>query len=284
LHDNSQMLLRLTTLVLLLVTTAVLRGAEYRWDFRTGHFDNLSLEPHGKGAVNLLRPTERGLQISLPVGKPSGFVGFAPRFKVRGDFEISLTFEIEQMTTPESGYGSGVSIYVTTESEGQPAANLGRMRRVGGKDVLSTFTANAVDGKRQTSVKLFDTTADSGTLRIQRTGAEVIYLVSEEGGPVRQLISTPFDTGDVILLRFGVNQSDPQSFVRACVQEISITADELPHLPSEQDRTAQLYRPAFKPPPTPPDRTWIWTLVAAGLIAAAGGYWIVQRLRGQRFG
>lgn len=283
-HDPSRMLLRLLTVALFLLGTAALRGADYRWDFRTEHFDNLSLVPLGPGAVNLLRPTPRGLQISLPVGKPAAFIGFSPRFKVRGDFDISMSFEIEQVTTPESGHGSGVSIYLTTESPGQPAANLGRLRRIGGKNVFNTFTANVVEDRRQTAVKLFDTTAESGTLCIRRIGPEVVYMISEGSDPSRELVSTPFDTADVILIRFGVNQSDPQSFVRAYVQEISISADELPHLPSEQDRTAQLYRPAYQLPPKPPDRTWIWSLVAAGLIGAAGGVWIMRRLRRQRSG
>ena len=268
--------------LLLLLGGGVLPGAEYKWDFRTGHFDNLSLEPLGKGAVNLLRPTPRGLQISLPVGKVSPFVGFAPRFKLRGNFDISMKFEIEQLSTPESGSGSGVSIYVTTETEGQPAANVGRLRRVAGKDVFNTFTAQVVEGRRQTSVKLFDTSAESGTLRIQRIGAEVTYLVSEADGPFRPLLSTPFDTGDVSLLRFGLNQSDPQSVVRARVQEISIIADELPHLPSEQDRTAQLYRPAYQPVPTPEDRTWIWSLAAAGMVGTLSGLWLLRRSRRRR--
>lgn len=270
-------LLRLCAGAVLLLASARLPGAEYRWDFRTGHFDNLSLEPLGKGAVNLLRPTPRGLQLTLPIGKTAPFVGFSPRFKLRGNFEISMAFTIEQMTTPESGSGSGVSIYVTTETPGQPAATVGRLRRVGDKNVYNTFTATVDDGERRTSVKLFETSADSGTLRMQRIGEEVTYSVAEAGGPVRELVTVPFDAADVILLRFGLNQSDPQSSVRAYVHEITIQADELPHLPSEQDRTAQLYRPAYQPPPTPADHTWIWSLAAAGAVGAAGGVWAWRR-------
>lgn len=50
----------------------------YAWDFRNGHFDNLSLVPMGPGAVNLLRPSRDGLQIIIPAGYDVKTVGFSP--------------------------------------------------------------------------------------------------------------------------------------------------------------------------------------------------------------
>ena len=56
----------------------------YSWDFLTGEFDNVSLTPFGDGAVNLARPTKKGLRLRLPVGEKTAGIGFATRFQVRG--------------------------------------------------------------------------------------------------------------------------------------------------------------------------------------------------------
>lgn len=248
--------------------------AEYRWDFQTGHYDNQSLVPMGRGAVNLLRPGPGGLRIRLPAGKHVSSVGFSPRFKVRGDFEITVTYQILKWTTPESGYGVGPSIYIVTESEGPSAAELGRVQRVGGKHVYSTFAARMDDGERKTKVRLFETVATEGSLRLERSGETLRYLVADPpNADFRLLTEAQLDEKELVMVSIAVKQSDDATSADVLLKELTIRAEQLPHLPSEQSRTDQLYRPRYHTEPEPPSRAWIWSLLSATVLLIAVGVW-----------
>lgn len=275
------MLGRFIISALLFLSTSIVSAAEYSWDFRDGVFDNVSLVPLGPGAVNLLRPMDKGLRISVPAGHDVKSVGFSPRFTIRGDFEITVDFTLIQRTQPESGYGTGPTIYLSMGSTQDAAASLGRQLRTDGRDVYGVFAAQVLDGVRKPTAKLFDVpsaaTAKTGRLRLRRTDEEITYSVADDHvAEFRPLATLPVSSDEVTLVRIGLSQSDPRSSGTILLHSVHIEADALPHLPSEQSRTAQLYRPRYQVPSHTSSR-WIWQSLAATLVVAGFTLWWWKR-------
>lgn len=254
------------------------------WDFRNGHFDNLSLLPMGPGAVNLLRPTDTGLNVTAPAGYKVGFVGFSPKFKISGDVEITVGFTIKQRTQPKSGFGSGPTVYVSMGTTKDAAASVSRVLRKDGRDAYGLFGARVEEGERIPTAKLFDApktkNAITGQLTLARKGNEIRYSIADSSyGELRELGSLEVSDEDLTLVRIGLNQSDADSAAEIVLHDVLIVADELPQLPSAQARTAQLFRPRYLRAEEPASYTWLWCLVA-GLVAGGGlVFWLWKRRR-----
>lgn len=266
----------------LLTTASTASAASYTWDFRNGHFDNLSLVPMGVGAVNLLQPTNEGLRITVPAGYDVKTVGFSPRFVISGDFEITVAFTIISRTQPKSGFGSGPSLYLSMGSTQDSAASLGRQLRTDGRDVYGVFAARVEEGQRIPTARLFDVPAANksltGRLRLTRTRHEILYSIADDNvSAFRPLVTLPVSDADVTMLRVGLMQSDPESAAAIVLHSIQIDADELPQLPSEQSRTAQLYRPRYQPPPQPTSYRWLWQTLAALCVGGVFATWWWKR-------
>lgn len=276
------MIARLLLMGSLMLSASALQAENYAWDFRNGHFDNLSLVPMGAGAVKLLLPAKDGLRISVPAGYNVRTVGFSPRFKIHGDFELVIEYTIVNRTPPESGFGSGPSLYLSTGSTAAAAASLGRLLRPDGRDVYGVFAARVEDGKRIPTARLFDVpdaaSSRYGRLQLKRLGNQIDYSVADGlDSPLRSLASLAVSDDDVSLVRIGLSQSDQQSAASMVLHSVRIEADELPHLPSEQSRTAQLYRPRYQPSPPPRSYRWLWqSLLALGFTGVLVA-WIWKR-------
>lgn len=250
----------------------------YSWDFLTGEFDNVSLTPFGDGAVNLARPTKKGLRLRLPVGEKTAGIGFATRFQVRGDFEITMRYKIDQLETPEDGWGAGPSLYLTTISDQQPAAQLSRLSRKDGREIHSLFRALPVEGERTKLHKQFDTLTKHGQLRITRTGSSIAWSVADGlSSEFTKLHDDDFDSGDVGLVRVSLQQSAPSTGGEILIEHISITADEFPHLPTKLAQNERIYQPEYTPTHVAASRTWIGYLAGAILLAAGTVTWFVKR-------
>jgi hypothetical protein len=194
-------------------------AAEYTLDFRNHTFDNRRLRLIGTGATSLLKPASEGLSVALPAGTALDEVGFAPRFRLRGDFQITLDYKIADVTRPKQGYGVGPGIYVMTASEDRQAATLGRVFRVKEGHVFTTHQARESDGdgSRQQSVRFFDTDTDEGQLRLERIGNRLQYSVAGSDGSWRMLHETDFTDADVTLARIALNRNGAGDTIPATV-------------------------------------------------------------------
>jgi hypothetical protein len=282
-----KVLMKVVCLLLAMVTTCSAAADTYSWDFRNGHFDNLSLVPMGAGAVNLLQPTNEGLRITVPAGHDVKAVGFSPRFVISGDFEITAEFKIVRRTQPKSGYGSGPSLYLSMGSTKDSAASLGRQLRTDGRDVYGVFAARVEEGQRIPTARLFDVPpankSMTGQLRLTRTGQDINYSIADSSkSAYRSLVTLAVSDADVTMLRVGLAQSDPQSAAVIVLQSIQIDAQKLLQLPSEQSRTAQLYRPRYQPPSQPTSYRWLWQTFTALLITGVFATWWWKRRRSSR--
>jgi len=253
----------------------------YSWDFLKGDFDNVALTPFGDGAVNLVRPTDKGLRMRLPLGEKTIGIGFATRFQIRGDFEITMRYRIDKLEKPTDGWGAGPSLYLTTVSDLQPASQLSRLSRKDDKEIHAIFQAQPVDGERTKLHKHFDSDAKHGSLRITRVGSNMTWSAANGySNEFEVLHEAEFDTADVGLARVSLQQSSPETGGTILIEHFSITADELPHLPTSLLQTERIYRPRYTPEPVVPSHPWIWYLIGAVLIGGATGAWLIRRRRG----
>lgn len=258
-------------------------AAEYTRDFQSEGFDNRALSPLGPGATSLIRPAHEGLLVTVPSGHEIRNVGFSPRFKVRGDFEITVGFEVVSWEKPRKGLNVGPALYIVTPGEGDPAAEIGRLHT--GNDqaqIYSTFSRAFINGAAIKSVPSYPATAMQGQLRLRREGNQLHFEVRDDllDESFRSLRSTEFSTDELQLVRVAVNRNDHDVPVRVLFKSLSIRADELPHLPSDLAESTPLYRAMYHPPP--PETDWRRVIVfssTAALLLAGGIVWLVRRGR-----
>jgi hypothetical protein len=250
---------------------------EYSRHFPSEGFDNLSLAPFGKGATSLLRQTEDGILISVPPGPDVKSVGFTPRFIVRGDFEITVTYQVKTWRRPREGAAVGPTLYISSEGERSAAAELGRLRRHGQEDFHTTFARAVIAGVEERGASRFPTKTQEGQLRLRRAGTALSFEVREDrfSGEFETLKTSEFDGGDITLVRMAVKRDDPDVPVEVLVKEFRIRADELPHLPSSLSVSEPLYRPMYHPPPQQTSLTNLVIFGAAIALLLAGGGGIV---------
>lgn len=250
----------------------------YSWDFLSGDFDNVSLTPFGPGAVNLVRPTEKGLRLCLPVGEKTAGVGFATRFQIRGDFEVTMRYRIDGIAKPKDGWGAGPSLYLTTVGEQQPATQLSRLSRKDDREIYSVFRALPIEGERTKLHKHFDANVEHGKLRIARVDSKLTWSVADGfSEDFKVLHEDTFDTADVGLARVSLQQSHPSTGGTIFIEHFSITAENLPYLPSELAQNERIYLPRYTPVPVIRSKAWIGYLICAVCLAVLTAGWFIRR-------
>lgn len=252
---------------------------EYRINFLKEGFDNLSLEPSGRGATSLLRQTDEGVHITVPAGIEIKPVGFAPRFVIRGDFEITVAYQVKTWQRPQEGHSVGPTLYISSEDGGSAAAELGRLRRHGEEDIHSTFSRSIIDGAEVKGARRFPAQTQEGQLRLRREGTSLSFEVRDDlqEGEFEVLNTTEFSTGDITMVRVSAKRDDVKIPLEVLIREFRVRADELPHLPGTLAIDEALYRPMYHPPPRPTSWTSLATFGGAiALMLACGAglvYW-----------
>ncbi len=239
-------------------------------DFRTSQFDNDNLRLFGSGTSQFVKPTKEGLAISAPKDKQVKELGFGPKFTLRGDFEITASFEIMKLDDPDAGYGVGPSLYIATNSPAEDAATVARLKRIKEGDVFSTHSATSIpqsEGKpkREHSVKMFDTTAKAGRLRLVRKGKTLRYLVSEAGpeAEFRELKQLEFTDADVTLVRVSLNRNGAGTPAEMRWLDFAVTAKTLVG--------------RSQPPAAVDSPVWPWVAVATGLVLLVAVVWLWRK-------
>ena len=89
------------------------------------------LKPFGDLSAVVLQSEPQGFRLTLPSKRPDlGPVGLSLATALRGDFEVTTTFEILKAEEPKTGHGVGVLLAIT------PAARIGRLVRADGRQVV----------------------------------------------------------------------------------------------------------------------------------------------------
>jgi len=180
--------------------------AEFHQDFRGGELDRRALMLVGGDAEKLVKAERGGLRVRIPAGldKPAA-VGITPRFYIRGDFEITATFEIIKADTPIRGYGVAAALWVETDTPTAEAVTIerGTIPREGER-----FTSTRISGPekaRKYDVRRARAGFPSGKLRMARVGTKVTTSYADGDRPFRELRTVELGPEEITLARMGAD-------------------------------------------------------------------------------
>jgi hypothetical protein len=151
----------------------------------------------GLDAAKHVRFEPAGLRITLPADYPKDrFTGLSMPIVIKGDFEVTVGFEVLAEPAPEDAgpQGTRLSLAVVLDTPEKSMARLARRTDAKGGKQFSTWT---VLGKKAPYAAQ-PTNASVGRLRMVRTGAALSYYVSEGiDAPFLFVEQRPLGAGDV---------------------------------------------------------------------------------------
>lgn len=268
---------------------------EYPQPFK-GKTDNIQgWEAIGPGADQNVRFEADGLRITLPSGwggdRPS--TGLRSRFGVKGDFEITLTFEI--LKEPEKADAGGIAgtrlnLGIIKDVPKGDVSTLGRAALTNGpRFVAWSNLGKDVAGKKDQPISR-PTTATTGRLRLVRSGAD-LYYGSSEGfdGDFSYFKKFPFGAEDLLQVRIIGATGSEKSSLDARVTDFRIRADSIPNMPAVAPVPAVASGPGTAVPQAdaqaaPAGRPWLMAALLIGAVlvlvfavAMAAGFLLLRR-------
>jgi hypothetical protein len=207
-----------------------------------------------------------GLRINLPAGvaKTRAGIGILSGFGVRGDFEITVRYEILQEPEPKDAGPQtrfAVTLRLDRPNPDQFMANINRRvaEKEGTQYVAWLNLAPGDAGKRH--MRVAATKAKSGQLRLVRTGPDLAYLVSEgDEATFKEVATFPLGADDLKDVRVIGFLGGEKASLDVRVHELHIRADGFirptPKVAEEivvpQKDYAQEYYHSFKGNPKKP--------------------------------
>lgn len=260
--------------------------AEFHQSFRGGDPRNPNLRPIRE---DNFRWEAAGARITLPAGQGKlPTTGIAANFKIKGDFEITVSYEVLNAEQPSEGYGVGVSMFVAIVPETMDAVSLARRIPRKGPAVFMSDRMKPEETKVNHVVKTMPSKAPAGRLRIQRSGSMVRFLVAEGDNtdfvPINQgdakdlMPEVEFGADEIRYFQVGGDAGDSQSALDLRLFDLSVRAEELPNLIELPLRKQQA--PSGTPPVASshgPGIVLILGLTAAGLLAIGACAWLFFR-------
>ena len=247
----------MATMVLLAASFGQM-SEEFYQDFRGGEF-HPALNRFGPEAASAMRSESRGLRITLASGRQDkAAVGVTPRFRIAGDFEITVGYQLLAVEKPKTGIGAGIKVWGKIQADEFQAMTLMHALDPDGSGAwLAMFATGDDPKKRKFQMKSQPTRAQSGRLRLVRTGSELSFQVAEDGREQFQEIQrVTVATGEVVSLRIGANTSGSPTGARVRLVDLRIRASALPGKPTTLPRRRQ--------------SLW-WVVLGLIVILAAGG-------------
>jgi hypothetical protein len=151
---------------------------EFSHDFRG---QPLPAELKAVGDAQHLHFEPEGLRITLPADRADlNPVGVASTFTLKGDFELTTTFEILHADVPQTGWGVGVKLYVQKGQPSPEGANIARLARPRDTQILTWDRSHIPPNPHPFSGGPSPCTATSGRLRLQRIGTVLHYMWSPD--------------------------------------------------------------------------------------------------------
>jgi serine/threonine protein kinase len=156
-----------------------------------------------------------GLRVRMPANRCSDYpAGVVLSGAFKGDFEVTVSFDLLSDKPPSTGQGIGIELYLMTETPGQTSPHrdalaVSRLNRPAGGERYMCNRAETVDGKRRfmTHTAPVGTApgpvSKSGRLRLTRTGGKVTAWAAEgPNGDFREVGAFDHGTADLQMVRF----------------------------------------------------------------------------------
>jgi len=156
---------------------------DFHHDFRKQPVPNKKFALVGPDAAQIVKSEPDGLRITLPTEKTGDAIGVRADFAIKGDFDITVHYELIKAVNPATN-STGFDIYLVTESSNTEALTFKRSIRPNGQDVYVCNRLTTIEGRREDTYKGQPTVpakGKSGHLRIVRVGPKVLLSAQEEG-------------------------------------------------------------------------------------------------------
>jgi hypothetical protein len=200
----------------------------YHQDFRESRFDRSELRVEDTAdRLGLVTPGLKGLLIRVPAGMRAA-AGVVTRFGVRGDFEITASFETNPQLRPEMGYGLGPDLLIKPPGGWDNFASISRFFRRD-ETVFSMVHRFKVGYEPEWNADSVPTEATRGRLRLVRIGPILHYQVAEgDETSFRELFQSGYGTKDLELVRIAATPGDSPCEVEVIWGELTIRAEAFP--------------------------------------------------------
>jgi len=200
---------------------------KYYHSFKDNPDDTKDFELIGPNANECVKFEPAGLRIVLPAGHSGQRLstGVTSRFAVKGDFEITLTYEVLK-----EGQGSGLFLGIDLNTLSYNRASLTRGLR-DSRQFLTWFqqSREGSDKPYRDELCAFPSAGMAARLRLVRTGSVLAHYVAEGVDDKYTLLwHHPFGTEDVRTVRLGGQTS---GFLDARMIDVRVRADSLPEMP-----------------------------------------------------
>ncbi len=253
------------------------------------------LELVGPDANKLAKYEPTGLRITLPAGYPKlrPAIGVASNVVVKGDFEITVNFQVLREPEPNevAEFGTRLTLIVGQEAATQSCIKYSRaVRAKTGSEFLAYSSRwNADDGTHEKRSMPVLTQAKSGRLRLVRLDAELSFYAAEGAGDFELLRSYRFTADDLKTVRILANTDGPKASLDVRVSDLRILMGGQGNqaLPAPPNPAAQQAQAVDQAPPV--NRGWLVAVLLIGFVivlifAVAIGLGIYFRKRGSRSG
>ena len=160
----------------------------FTYDFRGREFDPRLFST--KADETCFQSTPDGLRMTA-VGESGKTVTvrLGARLGLKGDFEITLSFEQLQMQRPPKGQRTGVMLACAIDNEQQDSVTTyRRINDLGAHVVAAGWGAAMPDKKRKYGGLAVTNAAESGRLRLSRKGSKIFHLFAENDSEEFELI------------------------------------------------------------------------------------------------
>lgn len=158
----------------------------------------------GPQAAQRARTEPKGLRLTLPAERPElQDVGIDSHKVLRGDFEITLPYELLAVPVPGPAGGAGVVLEAFFDGPDAPKARLARTQKVNGPYFGSTFYLLGEDGRQKGHGLVYPRAREkvtAGKLRLVRTGGQLAFQ-ADEGDGFRTIATKESGGTDVVSVR-----------------------------------------------------------------------------------
>ena len=188
-------------------------------------------------AKGFIRHEMEGLRITLPgVAETNQNVGLGTKLAVKGDFEVTLGYEILREPGPEIDRMSTVfalEIYLAGLQREFASFTRQTSTGVGPRFRVLTRVSDAEQRQRLHGAKTVAAKEKTGRLRMVRTGVELAFLVAEgDAKDFVQLAKLPFGGADLIDIRFAASNTGMKADFDMRVTEMKVRGDAITSQPA----------------------------------------------------
>lgn len=202
---------------------------EFTYDFATAEWEPLVFRAIGTKIGHPGVQSEEGVMLTAPHEKSKKTqVGYATRFAVKGDFEITVGYKLLQIACPKKGYGTGLMIKLfKTDNE---RANFSRSMKADGEQKLSTAMWVKKKDAWTPLVERVPAEDGSGELKLVRKNATLTFLVKEgDALEFTELRQVRFGPEPLKRVEIMADTGGDQQPVKVLLTKLSMSADEMLH-------------------------------------------------------